>query len=1207
MIKKILALLIAWTLAFGLFPSAYAEEPEKEAVVNAGEIARSISGNETRFSVEFEKNSDLSLFNSQVPTIMSAPDRNGMALNKASSPSSIYFTFDGAIDKGLTLISFDYMIPEKGASSNLFYTRMLNTKFTGVNDENTNNMAELFWTEPGTGNAGFYPNSAGWTRGALTQIEFGKWHSVNIWLDQDLDKVYYTLDNTYLGTTGSNPSRIDGLHGINFSNTGASLWLDNISVTTIDRDTLKSISEAGVEIPEEMFTQYFMTAEIGGTGNVTFEEDAGKPIDAKITISSIASEDRELTLETTAKNESGHTYFSETRDVAVKADGDTETEITLPGVNKYGFYYLYSTLYNKTTGEVVGRDVTDFSLVRLPDAGTRNPKLGIENHIRHTRMGDPLVNLEFIDKAGFVSTRSEHAWQTYERAKKVYAMSDAYISHLNAKREKGIGHLEILAFNNPVYGSDLPPSTDATLKGFVDYALNFVKDTKERFGTENEFEVELWNEWNNIGPYFNADNQPPEVYAEFVKRVYPALKAAYPDLFVWGMSTIGVPSGDGAWLERVLAAGGGEYMDGISIHPYTNTSTPEGGGAVAAINNLKKLMEKYGIADKPLRGTEYGWPSVGERGYPDRMHQASYFVRMNVLNDANDLMERIDWYTINDGGESLDSAENHFGLLRGPDTHVPYGAKPSYLAATTWNDLMTGSEFVSSVQVGEDVAAYRYKLKDGRDCALVWKVEDGSESVGLNLGADSVTMVDMYGNEKPLCASNGSFQMVCDAMPIYLIGKFGAFEKAEPQFRFSADSINIPNNGAAALRIAQTDGAAAAVEISGSDDISIREQTGFSRGINKLVLESKGGGAELSDESAWDMGTRMNISTLSGSLELTLKDQSGSPVLYRALEISYSPQVSAEVSIKPKSLAQADKWETVFTLKNISYDKPASGIVKIESPVAAAGETLAFDSLKPGESQTLKLALPEGAIVDNKLSLKAEVSIENGDSYNIEQEITPNVCAHMETTPTIDGKLEPGEWNLNSSADLKDGNFVYIDGNPYGGETDLSGKLYMAWDDDNFYLGADITDDIFSDDKLQGGVLYRSDGIQFAMAPSRGSSTLAQFDIAKVGGVDLLQVDRHWDADMIGMLDTSKYELAIEREGTTTSYELRLPWSVIFGDDYMVEKNGELAMTFLVNENDGTVRRGYYEYGSGMGSGSANSSQYNSFYMLDKALIEELK
>jgi hypothetical protein len=45
----------------------------------------------------------------------------------------------------------------------------------------------------------------------------------------------------------------------------------------------------------------------------------------------------------------------------------------------------------------------------------------------------------------------------------------------------------------------------------------------------------------------------------------------------------------------------------------------------------------------------------------------------------------------------------------------------------------------------------------------------------------------------------------------------------------------------------------------------------------------------------------------------------------------------------------------------------------------------------------------------------------------------------------------------------------------------------------------------------------------------------------------------------------------------------------------------------LVNDNDGSAREGYLEFGSGMGSGDAATSLYVSFYMLGKSLIEDLK
>ena len=103
-----------------------------------------------------------------------------------------------------------------------------------------------------------------------------------------------------------------------------------------------------------------------------------------------------------------------------------------------------------------------------------------------------------------------------------------------------------------------------------------------------------------------------------------------------------------------------------------------------------------------------------------------------------------------------------------------------------------------------------------------------------------------------------------------------------------------------------------------------------------------------------------------------------------------------------------------------------------------------------------------------------------------------------------------------------------------------------------------------------------------------------------------MQCDRSPVPSMVGMVDKENYELSIKRDGTTTTYELKIPWTTVFPNGYMAERNGTMAITLLVNDNDGNGRKGYLEYGSGMGSGSASSAQYKSYHMLANRLIDDL-
>lgn len=73
-------------------------------------------------------------------------------------------------------------------------------------------------------------------------------------------------------------------------------------------------------------------------------------------------------------------------------------------------------------------------------------------------------------------------------------------------------------------------------------------------------------------------------------------------------------------------------------------------------------------------------------------------------------------------------------------------------------------------------------------------------------------------------------------------------------------------------------------------------------------------------------------------------------------------------------------------------------------------------------------------------------------------EDTPTTVAYKAETPIIiDGSLD--EWNLSSPIVIDQESQVIRDVIFWNGPTDLSCKAYVMWDEENLYLGVDVTED----------------------------------------------------------------------------------------------------------------------------------------------------
>ncbi|MBQ2951988.1 MAG: hypothetical protein IJE07_00360 [Clostridia bacterium] len=69
----------------------------------------------------------------------------------------------------------------------------------------------------------------------------------------------------------------------------------------------------------------------------------------------------------------------------------------------------------------------------------------------------------------------------------------------------------------------------------------------------------------------------------------------------------------------------------------------------------------------------------------------------------------------------------------------------------------------------------------------------------------------------------------------------------------------------------------------------------------------------------------------------------------------------------------------------------------------------------------------------------------------------PTATAHKAVDVVLDGSLN--EWNLNDPIVLNDITQLVRDYHFWNGPDDLSAKVYIAWDETYFYIGADVTED----------------------------------------------------------------------------------------------------------------------------------------------------
>ena len=308
------------------------------------------------------------------------------------------------------------------------------------------------------------------------------------------------------------------------------------------------------------------------------------------------------------------------------------------------------------------------------------------------------------------------------------------------------------------------PVTEPEKEDFRKYCIQVAKDTKDY-----AIAYEVWNEPNASA--FNKDGATETQYAELIKIASEAVRSVKPDAKIVAMTTSGCNEN---WIKNTIdgAAANGfhiaDYIDAVSVHPYWWAEGPEK-GQLGAIQKIRTLMNNNGMANKALWVTEVGWQkTIGL----DR--QAYFTTNYLLLNDVKGAAEKTFLFRYVAAMPSADNEE--FGFLNDNADDVPFSARPVMAAVANYNRIMSGAKYVSKITAG-GVDVYRFKLSDGSDAAVYYS-ENSNNAIEIDLGTESISYCDIYGNETTLGSSDGKYCLNKADGVNYVVGNFTKFESA---------------------------------------------------------------------------------------------------------------------------------------------------------------------------------------------------------------------------------------------------------------------------------------------------------------------------------------------------------------------------------------------------------------------------------------------
>ncbi len=195
-------------------------------------------------------------------------------------------------------------------------------------------------------------------------------------------------------------------------------------------------------------------------------------------------------------------------------------------------------------------------------------------------------------------------------------------------------------------------------------------------------------------------------------------------------------------------------------------------------------------------------------------------------------------------------------------------------------------------------------------------------------------------------------------------------------------------------------------------------------------------------------------------------------------------------------------------------------------------------------------------------------------------------AAEFASAPSIDGDL--ADWPSDAVwVSIPGSGSVMLGG--WQGETDCSVRAASAWDAQNLYLAFQVTDNLHVSRPSE--TIWTTDSIQVAIDPLRKLTKGAYgphdseftFTVTDTGES---RAERTRDPQ--AAVSASGVMFAGNVSGAITTYEIAIPWGVVGSKPGL--RGPDIGLTYLVNDNDGTGRRGCHEPTRGIGSGKDPSS-----------------
>jgi len=760
-----------------------------------------------------------------------------------------------------------------------------------------------------------------------------------------------------------------------------------------------------------------------------------------------------------------------------------------------------------------------------------------------------------LSKAGTGFLRDDILWSIVESSKGSYILS-AYKYGVKSTLEKyDLDSLAVVAYGNTVWQPEIPqitymPETDEAIEAFSNYA-------KQLPGWGYDY-FEIWNEPNTTG--FNSGNTGWDVYSKITIESAKKIKEANPDAKIVPGSIVSIPDVPYNVLDEIFASGAGDYMDAFCVHPYIWDASPAQTNFHSKMEKLRKYIDDKGYPDMEIWVTEMGW-GAGEQQAWTFEEQAAYLAQSYIVFKGAAGEGKFVWYDAVQDGLSETNREHNFGIIHSwgyPEETLGMHPRKALVALANMNNILTEANFIDYEVRNLEDYSYHFKMRDGRDVYALFSSEKANFA-GLKTDRESVTVIDLYGNEKTLYAKDGVINLVVGESTQYVIGENLELKLCEPTVYADVNQINL---------------------------IYGEEKEVKFKGTENLTKAFEGLGENLNVETDENGNAKVLLNEMKNSdddwLRFSVKDQE-KLILSGKLPIKYKDAIDVQILNVPYNDSNYNRWVGTLVITNNSEYSDISGNMVFDKPDLFSKKLhpVKIPNVRPGETKRIKFHLPE-ILKKQVYDLGARITLDSGFVKAFNDRIDFAVAKYAENI-VIDGVMNENEWVRGTALSFDDTSKYWVSGNDgqFKGLSDLSGEAVVAYDEENIYLGVKVIDDTFYCVNASNGI-WADDSVQCAMAYNYlngepDTTVRTEFGMALTPEGEQLYTYSVEDISINQgrlLIEDFGGEMKIKREGNVTTYELKMPLVCLFQRSAKVGPGYRVAFSLAVNDNDGNGRKG---------------------------------